>query len=73
MDIKAGLNGGIELHLDADKFNGMTCHNLLDRLETTLRKKGLQFDSMKVQSKQGRPVLDAVRAPLGTRIAFPRR
>ena len=73
MDIKAGVNGGIELHVDADKFNGMTCHNLLDRLETTLRKKGLQFDSMNVQSKQGRPVLDAVRAPLGTRIAFPHR
>lgn len=66
IDVAKAKDGGIQLHLDADGFEGGACIVALDALQTELRNRGVHCDLQERRRKQSRPVVD--RRRIGHRI-----
>jgi len=66
IDVAKSKDGSIQLHLDADGFEGGECVVALDALQTELRNRGVHCDLQERRRKQHRPVVD--RGRLGHRI-----
>ncbi len=66
IDVAKAKDGGIQLHLDADGFEGGACVVALDALQAELRKRGVHCDLQERNRKQSRPAFDGNR--LGHRI-----
>jgi hypothetical protein len=66
IEVAKSKDGGIQLHLDADGFEGGACVVALDALQTELRNRGVHCDLQERHRKQSRPAVDGNR--LGHRL-----
>jgi len=66
IEVLKARDGGIQLHLDADGFEGGACVVALDALQTELRNRGVHCDLQERHRKQSRPAFDGNR--LGHRV-----
>jgi hypothetical protein len=66
IDVAKAKDGGLQLHLDADGFEGGACIVALDALQTELRSRGVHCDLQERRRKQSRPLVD--RGRIGHRI-----
>jgi hypothetical protein len=69
IEVLKARDGGIQLHLDADGFEGGACVVALDALQTELRNRGVHCDLQERHRKQSRPAFDGNR--LGHRLHVP--
>jgi len=56
IDVARTKDGGVQLHLDADGFEGAACVETLNSLQSELRKRGVECDLQERRRKPSRPV-----------------
>ncbi len=56
IEVAKDKNGGIQLHLDAEGFEGGACVEALDALQAELRKRGVRCELQERRKKPARPV-----------------
>lgn len=66
IEVAKAKDGGVQLHLDAEGFEGGACIEALDALQSELRSRGVRYELQDRRRKQPRPVVD--RARIGHRI-----
>ncbi|HKP05016.1 MAG TPA: hypothetical protein VJU77_16815 [Chthoniobacterales bacterium] len=61
IEVAKGKEGGIQLHFDAEGFEGGTCVQALDAIQHELRTRGVHCDLRERRRKHRRPVFDRSR------------
>lgn len=71
IEVSKSKDGGVQVHLDADGFEGGACVVTLDALQAELRARGVRCDLRERRRKQSRPAFDQSRIgqPLSVRAA----